>query len=111
VLDDDGRLAGMVNVAAVSNLAEERWASTPIARVMHRPPLPTLSPDQTINDVLAVLSSAPFAQLPVVREGSVVGMFGSNDIARFHWLRGRLRFKVSDATAERRRVGLGRPEA
>jgi len=88
---DAGRLAGMVNVAGASTVAQERWSTTAVTRIMRRAPLPVLRPDEGVVDVLDVLTTAPFAQLPVVVDERVVGMFGREDVTRFRWLSSKLR--------------------
>jgi Zn-dependent protease len=82
-----GRLAGIVTVAEARALPQERWSITPVARIMTRAPMPVLSPETDVSEVLDVLAAAPFTQIPVVRDGWVVGMFGRADISRFRWLR------------------------
>ena len=99
----------MVTVAAVSTIPEERWSTTPIARIMHRVPMPVLTPECSVSEALDILAGATFAQLPVVRDGWVTGMFGRNDIARYQWLRGRLGFQGADS--ENGRARLPRPKA
>lgn len=63
----------MVTVAAVSTIPEERWSTTPIARIMHRVPMPVLTPECSVSEALDILAGATFAQLPVVRDGWVTG--------------------------------------
>jgi CBS domain-containing protein len=89
-----GRLAGIVTVAAARTLPQERWSTTPVARMMSTAPLPVLAPESKVNDVLAVLAASPFAQVPVVRDDLVVGMFGRADVTRFRWLRTNLNLQA-----------------
>ena len=87
---DAGRLAGIVTVADARAQPREQWSTTPVARIMRRAPIPQLSPGASVSDVLRVLATSQFAQLPVVRDGLVVGMFGRNDVSRFRWSRAQL---------------------
>jgi Zn-dependent protease/predicted transcriptional regulator len=99
-----GRLAGIVTVADARAVPQERWSTTPVARIMRRAPMPVLTPDAEVSDVLDVLAASPFAQIPVVRDGWVVGMFGRADVTRFRWLRANLQLQERhwDAHAARR---------
>jgi CBS domain-containing protein len=99
-----GRLAGMVTVADARTVPKERWPTTPVARIMRRAPMPVLTPEAEVSDVLDVLAASPFAQVPVVRDNWVVGMFGRADVTRFRWLRANLQLQErhSDAPAARR---------
>ena len=93
VVLEAGRLAGIVTVAGARALAQERWSTTPVARIMNRAPPPVLAPDANVSDVLPVLAGAPFAQIPVVRDGWVIGMLGRADVARFMRLSGTLHLR------------------
>jgi CBS domain-containing protein len=96
-----GRLAGIVTIGSARALPRERWPTTPVARIMDRAPLPVLAPDASVSDALQLLASASFAQLPVVRDGFVVGMFGRTDIARFKWLSAQLRLQADQPAMTR----------
>ena len=93
---EDGRLAGIVTASAARGVPQERWATTPIARILSRA-VPTLKSDAKVSTILQMLSTTPFMQIPVVQDGRVVGMFGRNDIARYRWLRGRLQLQLGAA--------------
>lgn len=57
---------------------------------MTRPPMLVLTAEASVSHVLDVHATAPLAQLPVVRDGWVVGMLGRGDVARFKRLRAEL---------------------
>jgi CBS domain-containing protein len=88
-----GRLLGIVTVADVRTVPQERWSTTPVARIMRHAPIPVLAPEAPVGDVLDVIASSAFAQIPVVRDSWVVGMFGRADLTRYRWLRANLQLQ------------------
>ncbi len=76
-----GRLAGLITLADVLRVPREEWARTPASATMT--PLDQLavaSPEQPVSQVATLLSARDVNQLPVVRDGQVVGMLGRDAI-------------------------------
>jgi CBS domain-containing protein len=88
-----GRLLGIVTVADARAVPQERWSTTPVARIMRHAPIPVLAPEAPVRDVLEVIAGSAFAQIPVVRDSWVVGMFGRADLTRYRWLRANLQLQ------------------
>jgi CBS-domain-containing membrane protein len=63
------------------------WASTPVAAVMTPTPLKTVSPDADLNSALQLLVDGTLNQLPVLKDGPVVGLLSRADVLRFLQLR------------------------
>jgi Zn-dependent protease/CBS domain-containing protein len=80
---DDGYIAGLVSVSDVKAIPQEAWPTTPIAQIMTRPPLTTVSPDDGLDTVLRRLVQGSFNQVPVVDQGRFVGLLSRADILRF----------------------------
>lgn len=78
-------LAGLVCLQDVRRVPQERWADTPVADVMT--PLGELKvaePDEPAAKALEALGRGKMEQLPVVRDGHLLGLVRQQDILR--WL-------------------------
>jgi Zn-dependent protease len=76
-----GRFAGLITLADVLRVPREEWARTPASAAMT--PLDRLaiaSPDQPVSQVVSLLAARDVNQLPVVRDGQVVGVLGRDAI-------------------------------
>lgn len=87
---DQGRLLGLVSVTDVREVPREAWVATPVASVMTPTPLKMVSPDADLSVALELLVDGGFNQLPVARDGQVVGLLSRADILRFLQLRDEL---------------------
>ncbi|HZC04013.1 MAG TPA: site-2 protease family protein [Ktedonobacterales bacterium] len=69
------RLLGIVALRDVRNLARDRWASTPVGQIMTPLiQLKTVEATQPLSDALPLISRTGVNQLPVVRDGRLVGL-------------------------------------
>jgi CBS domain-containing protein len=73
-VSDDGRLVGIVSVADVRELPEDRWATTPISEIMMRSPLYQVSPNAGIGEALAIIAERGVHQLLVTDGDRLVGL-------------------------------------
>jgi Zn-dependent protease/CBS domain-containing protein len=81
---DDGRFVGLVSVTDLRAVPRDQWHTVPIRAVMtpsHR--LVTTAPDEGLEAALRKLGARPIHQLPVMREGRLVGMLQTRDVARW----------------------------
>jgi Zn-dependent protease/CBS domain-containing protein len=72
-----GRFAGLITLADVLRAPREQWARTTAGAAMT--PLDRLavaSPEQPVSQAVSLLAARDVNQLPVVRDGKVVGMLG-----------------------------------
>jgi Zn-dependent protease len=76
----DGRLLGFLDRAQVEAVPPERWGAVRVADVMHD--VPALSSDLPADEALDLMAHAELQRLPVTREGGVVGVLSTSDIAR-----------------------------
>jgi Zn-dependent protease/CBS domain-containing protein len=79
---EDGRLLGIVSITDAKEVPQEAWSTTPVAAIMTRAPLKTLAPEADVSSALRLLVDGP-NELPVVRDGQVVGLLTRVDILRF----------------------------
>jgi len=69
------RFIGLVAIGDLRKIDQARWAETPVEEVMTRASdLPTVSPDDPLTVALERLGATDLPLLPVVKEGSLVGL-------------------------------------
>jgi len=74
---EGGRLLGIVTLRDVRQLPREQWATTPVGQIMTPlAQLKTVDANQPLADALPLITQAGVNQLPVVRDGRLVGMLG-----------------------------------
>ena len=80
----DGRFLGIVTTRDMTNrvLADGLAATTPVAEVMTADPI-TLRPDSLGSDILHIMLERRIGHLPVVENGTLVGMITQTDLTRF----------------------------
>ncbi|MCJ7739497.1 MAG: CBS domain-containing protein, partial [Anaerolineae bacterium] len=82
---DDGRLVGIVTLEDVRRVAREAWDITSVGDVMTPADrLVTVTPEEETSRALEKLTSVDVSQLPVVRDGELVGLLRRGDVIR--WL-------------------------
>jgi Zn-dependent protease/predicted transcriptional regulator len=89
VLDRE-RLAGIVSITDAKKEPQASWATTTVGAIMTPAPLKTVSPDADVTDALQLLVEGSLNQVPVVRNGGLVGLLSRADIVRFLQLRAEL---------------------
>jgi len=84
VLDEVGRFVGIVTTRDLSGrvLAGGLDPATPVAEVMTHDPV-TLSPTDLGSDILHIMLERRIGHLPVVRDGTLIGMITQTDLTRF----------------------------
>lgn len=79
----DSRLVGIVTLADVKRVPQDRWANTPVQEVMTRSPLLAVNESDDLNNVLALLGARGLNQVPVMSNGRLVGLLSRSDISRY----------------------------
>ncbi len=80
-----GQLVGIVTLEDVRKVAHQAWATTTVEQIMTTSDkMVEVTPDEDAAEALRELSQYDTSQLPVVRNGELVGMLRRQDIAR--WL-------------------------
>jgi CBS domain-containing protein len=82
---DDGRVLGIVSLERVKQIPRDEWARHSVAEAM-APAAETLfvDPDEDMNQVIERLSESPTRRILVSRDGALLGIITSRDVA--HWL-------------------------
>jgi Zn-dependent protease len=81
---EDGRLKGVVTIHSLQGVPREEWATTRVNQVMI--PLErvkTVAPDVELLAALQLMTQEDLNQLPVVENGSLVGMLARDRILAF----------------------------
>jgi CBS domain-containing protein len=92
---EGGRLVGIVSVSDAKHLPHDAWATTPVGEVMTRIPLKTLAQEADLNDALELMVANGVHQLPIVRDGALVGMLSRSDVMRYMQLGAELNLRGS----------------
>jgi Zn-dependent protease/CBS domain-containing protein len=80
---EGGRLLGIVSITDAKHLTSDAWAHTSVGRVMTPIPLKTLAPDADLQAALELMVESGVHQLPIVRDGVLVGMLSRADVMRY----------------------------
>jgi Zn-dependent protease len=82
----DGRLIGMVALDDVRKLTRNEWQATTVKQIMTpEKDLVSTHPNEDASRAFEKLSRSDYRQLPVLQDGSLVGMLRRSDIVK--WLR------------------------
>ena len=84
MVEDAGQIVGLISVTDVQRVPPELWATTPL-RVVMTPAanLAVVGPENSLQEALARLAERNVSQLPVVRNGAIVGMLSRADVMHF----------------------------
>ena len=92
---DGGRLVGLMSVTDAKHVAHDAWPTTPVSQVMTHMPLKALAPDADLQAALELMVANGVNQLPVVRDGVLVGMLSRSDVMRYMHLGDELHLRGS----------------
>ncbi|HXY07505.1 MAG TPA: CBS domain-containing protein, partial [Terriglobales bacterium] len=92
VVEDQGRLIGLITLRDVSKIPRDRWEQTTLGEAM-RPlkELHTVSPDTPVMEALKLMGRNDINQLPVVAHGSLQGIVSRSQIVQLFQVRAALR--------------------
>jgi CBS domain-containing protein len=91
-------LVGVVSITDAKHLPHDAWTTTPVSQVMTRTPLRTLTPEADLRAALELMVANGVHQLPIVREGALVGMLSRSDVMRYMQLGAELNLRGSAAS-------------
>jgi len=92
---EGGRLVGIVSITDAKHLPHDAWATTPVGEVMTRMPLKTLAPEADLSAALELMVANGVHQLPIVRDGALLGMLSRSDVMRYMQLGAELNLRGS----------------
>ncbi len=76
-------LLGIVTLADVKRLPQDRWANTPVQEIMTQNPLDSVNQDDDLSQALRTLAQKDLNQIPVMGEGKLVGLLSRADVIRY----------------------------
>ena len=77
------RLLGIITLTDVKELPQDKWAQTPVAEIMTRQPIYSVSPEDDLNLALRLLAQHDINQVLVLRQGQLVGLISRAEIIRY----------------------------
>lgn len=80
---DDGELVGIMSVTDAQHIHQEAWSTTRIGEVMTHVPLKTLNADAALAEALQLMVEHDIHQLPVLQDGTLVGMLTRAGVMRY----------------------------
>ena len=85
IVTEDGRFAGLVTDRdiVVRALADGKGPDTPVDEVTSVD-IRTITPDQTVDDALAIVREQNVRRVPVVEDGRAVGIISIGDLSEQH---------------------------
>ncbi|HMV49958.1 MAG TPA: CBS domain-containing protein, partial [Blastocatellia bacterium] len=103
IVGDETSPKGIIAVSDVRARPREQWSNLSVQAAM-RPmsELRFVSPDSNVEEVLQLMNSKNVAQIPVMRNGQLLGMIGKDDLLRL--IRNRL--ETDQGSSD----GSGRPK-
>jgi Zn-dependent protease/CBS domain-containing protein len=95
------QLVGLITLSEIRQIRREDWAHVPVSQAMI--PLSRLhvvSPQQSLNDVLPLMAGHDVNQLPVVQNGTLVGVLSRDAIIQYLEVRRSLGVDTSKRDAQ-----------
>jgi Zn-dependent protease/CBS domain-containing protein len=89
----DNRPVGIVTIADLKGLPQEKWAETAVEQIMTREPLYSVTPEDDLNSAMKLIAQHDLNQVLVLSEGQCVGLLSRADIIRYLQLSQELRMK------------------
>ncbi|MBP1706831.1 MAG: Zn-dependent protease (includes SpoIVFB) [Chloroflexi bacterium] len=83
ICEQSGQIMGIVTLADVKKLPQDRWESTPVREIMTNSPLESVNETDDLSNALRVLASKGLNQIPVIGEGHLAGLLSRSDIIRY----------------------------
>jgi Zn-dependent protease/CBS domain-containing protein len=78
------KLVGLITLGDIHHIPRERWSQVPVSQVMIPVSrLHVVAPQQSLNDVLPLMAGGDVNQLPVVQNGTLVGILSRDAIIHY----------------------------
>ena len=79
----DGRLLGIITMTDIKGLARDKWASTPVERIMTKTPLYTVSAEDPVSAALELLGKHDINQVIISGSGERAGILKRSDLINY----------------------------
>jgi Zn-dependent protease/CBS domain-containing protein len=97
-----GQLLGIVSITDAKHVTQDAWKTTSVSEVMTRSPLETLAPEADLSAALELMVEKGVHQLPIARDGVLLGMLSRGDVMRYLQLGNELHLRASTAAPDAR---------
>jgi CBS domain-containing protein len=85
------RVLGLITIHDIKGVPREQWHTKTAGEVMtHFANLKSVSPDEDLATALKILTEQNINQLPVVKDGNIVGMIARDNLLSFISIRSEL---------------------
>ena len=78
----DDKLVGIATITDVKKIPQDKWAETPVSRIMTAEPLYTVTPDDNLNVALVMIAKNDINQVLINDNGKCGGLLSRADIIR-----------------------------
>ena len=76
----EGQLVGIVTITDIKRVPRDKWAVTPVERIMSHEPLYTVSPEDNLNTVMKLLVQHDINQVLIKHEERCAGLLSRADV-------------------------------
>lgn len=88
---DEGELKGILTLHNIKSVSQQNWETTQVKEIMTAvDKLKVARPDQEALSILEQMVENDINQMPVVREGKVIGLITRDNLTRFLRIRSEL---------------------
>jgi len=91
VVADGGRLKGIITLDDIKKVPQTKWDITPVSAALPTDKVVSAHPGEEALSILERMDSQGINQIPVIREGMIVGIVVRENLLRFIQLRSELR--------------------
>ena len=78
----DDQIVGIVTLTDIKESAQQKWAQTPVAEIMTRQPLHSVTPEDGLTAAMKIMAQHDINQVLVLHQGRLVGLLSRADIIR-----------------------------
>jgi len=79
----EDKLIGIATITDIKKIAQEKWAETPVSKIMTSEPLYTVSPEDNLNVAMVMIAKNDINQVLINENGKCGGILSRADIIRF----------------------------
>jgi Zn-dependent protease/CBS domain-containing protein len=78
----DGKVVGIATITDVKKVPQDKWASTPVKKIMTSEPLYSVTPEDNLNKALMLIAKNDVNQVLISDQGKCSGLLSRADIIR-----------------------------
>ncbi len=79
----DSRLIGIATITDIRKISQDKWAETPVSKIMTSEPLYTVTPEDNLNVAMIMIAKNDINQVLINENGKCGGLLSRADIIRF----------------------------